>query len=136
MAYPNATINEGGFGSFYNETGSTIALYTRCKFVSGTSPDGKPSLAVCANSERGDVIAMADIPTATYGQVRFLNAQGEQFGIVVAGAGGIALAGDVYTDANGQFSSNSGGGNLKVGKATIAGADTCPFTWIPLTPAA
>lgn len=131
MAYVNATINEGSYGSFL--ANEAITLYQRLKFVAGSSPDGKPSLAVCANTERGDCIAMQPIASGAYGTVRFLNAPGEQFG---QSAGSIALGGSVYTDALGTFSATTSGGNLKVGVATTAGYDGGPFTWIPLVPAA
>lgn len=131
MAYVNATINEGSYGSFL--ANEAIALYQRLKFITGASADGKPSLAVCANTERGDCIAMQPIASGAYGTVRFLNAPGEQFG---NSSGTIALGGDVYTDTLGAFSAVTSGGNLKVGRATTAGFDGGPFTWIPLIPAA
>jgi hypothetical protein len=131
MAYDNATINEGGYGSYL--ASEAITLYQRLKFVTGSSPDGKPSLAVAAIGERGDCIAMQPIASGAYGTVRFLNAQGEQFG---QASGTIALGGDVYTAASGAFSAASGGGALLVGRATTAGYDGGPFTWIPKIPAA
>lgn len=131
MAYVNATINEGGFGTFL--ANEAITLYQRLKFITGASPDGKPSLAVAGATERGDCIAMQPIASGAYGSVRFLNAQGEQFG---NSNGTIALGGDVYTDALGAFTTTSGGGNLLVGRATTAGFDGGPFTWIPKIPAA
>lgn len=131
MAYPNCTINEGGYGSFL--ASEDIDLYQRVKFVTGSSADGKPSLAVAAIGERGDAIAMQPIASGKQGTVRFLNAQGEQFGLA---SGTIALGATVYTAADGAFSAASGGGALAVGVATVAGADGGPFTWIPRIPAA
>lgn len=131
MAYPNCTINEGGYGTFL--ASEAISLYQRVKFVTGSSVDGKPSLAVCAIGERGDAIAMQPIASAAYGTVRFLNAQGEQFGLA---SGTIALGATVYTAATGKFATASGGGALAVGVATTAGYDGGPFTWIPRIPAA
>ena len=131
MAYVNATINEGGYGSFL--ASEAISIYQRVKFVTGSSPDGKPSLAVCAIGERGNAIAMQPISSGLNGTVRFLNAQGEQFGNA---SGTIALGATVYTAASGAYSSTSGGGALAVGVATTAGYDGGPFTWIPNVPAA
>lgn len=131
MAYPNVTINEGGFGSF--QASEAISIYQRCKFVAPASGDGKPQLAVAAIGERGDCIAMQPIASGAVGTVRFLNAQGEQFGLAVEA---IAVGGDVYTAALGKYSTSSGGGALLVGRATCAAATGGAFSWIPKTPAA
>lgn len=133
MAYVNCTINEGGFGSFL--ASEAISIYQRVKFVTGASADGKPSLAVAAITERGDAIAMQPIASGAYGTVRFLNAQGEQYGLCVAGQT-IALGGDVYTAATGQYGSSSAGGALLVGRATSVAYSGGVFTWIPKVPAA
>lgn len=131
MAYPNCTINEGGFGTF-QATGA-INIYDRCKFTTPADADGKAKISVAAIGERGDVIAMQPIADGAFGTVRFLNAQGEQFGNATEA---IAVGGDVYTAANGDFSTTSGGGALLVGRATSAAAALGPFTWIPKIPAA
>lgn len=131
MAYPNATINDGGYGTFL--ASEAITLYQRLKFVTGSSADGKPSLAVAGITDRGDAIAMQPIASGEYGTVRFLNAQGEQFGNA---NGTIALGGDVWTDALGAFKAATGSSAVLVGRATTAGYDGGPFTWIPLVPAA
>lgn len=131
MAYPNCTLNEGGYGTFL--ASEAITLYQRVKFVTGSSGDGKPSLAVAGVTERGDAIAMQPIASGAYGTVRFLNAQGEQFGIA---SGTIALGGTVRTAAAGAFRTDSASSNVVVGVATSAGYDGGPFTWIPLIPAA
>ncbi len=131
MAYPNCTINDGGYGTFLAT--ETINLYDRVKFVAPASPDGKPSISIAGITERGDAIAMQPIASGEYGTVRFLNAQGEQFGNSV---GTIAVGGSVYTEAAGDFGGTSHDSNLKVGVATSAGADGGPFSWIPLVPAA
>ncbi len=131
MAYPNCTINQGGEGTFL--ASAAITLYQRCKFVTGSSADGKPSLAVAGVTERGDCIAMQPIASGEFGTVRFLNAQGEQFG---NSNGSIALGGDVYTDALGAFKGAAGSSAVIVGTATSAGYDGGPFTWIPKIPAA
>jgi hypothetical protein len=133
MAYVNATINEGGFGSFIAT--EAITLYQRVKFVTTAlaAGDGKVGLAVAGIAERGDAIAMQPIASGDFGTVRFLNAQGEQFGQATEA---IALGGAVYTDALGNFSTTAGGGALLVGVATSAGYALGPFTWIPKIPAA
>lgn len=133
MAYVNATINEGGFGSFIAT--EAITLYQRVKFVTTAlaAGDGKVGLAVCGATEVGDAIAMQPIDSGAYGTVRFLNAQGEQFGNATEA---IALGGAVYTEASGAFSTTSAGGNKLVGVATSAGYASGPFTWIPKVPAA
>lgn len=131
MAYPNATINDGSYGTFL--ASGAINLYDRVKFVTGSSPDGKPSIAVAGITERGDAIAMQPIADGEYGTVKFLNSPGEQFGNSV---GSIALGGVVYTEANGDFGGTSHDSNLAVGVCTSAGYDGGPFTWIPRIPAA
>lgn len=131
MAYPNATINDGGYGTFL--ASGAINLYDRVKFVTGTSPDGKVSVAVAGITERGDAIAMQPIADGEYGVVRFLNSQGEQFGNC---NGTIAQGGAVWTDALGHYKAATGSSAVLVGVATSAGADGGPFTWIPLIPAA
>lgn len=131
MAYPNCTINDGSYGTFL--ASEAITLYQRCKFVAPASSDGKPSLAVCGVTERGDVIAMQPIASGEYGTVKFLASPGEQFGQSI---GTIAVAGLVYSDVTGFFSGASHDSNVVVGVATSAGADGGPFTWIPRIPAA
>ena len=129
MAYVNATINEGSYGTFL--ANEAITLYQRLKFITGASADGKPSLAVCGVTEKGDCIAMQPIASGSYGTVRFLNAPGEQFGI---SSGTIALGGDVYTDVTGKFSGASHDSNVIIGRATTAGYDGGPFTWVTRPP--
>lgn len=129
--YPNATINEGSAGSFI-ATGA-VALYDRLKFVAPASGDGKATVSVAGIAERGDCVAMCPGADGDLIQVRFLNAPGEQFGKATEV---IAVGGDVYTAANGDYSTTAGGGALKVGKATSAGAAAEIFTWIPFIPAA
>lgn len=131
MAYPNVTINEGGFGSY--ECAATVALYTRCKFATSASSDGKAKITPAAVGERGNVIAMAPGGTGDQITVRFLNAEGEQFGIA---SGDIGVGVPVYTAADGQYSAASGGGAVLVGLSTTAGYDGGPFSWIPNIPAA
>lgn len=131
MAYPNATINDGSYGTFL--ASEAVTLYQRLKFVTGSSPDGKPSLAVCGVTERGDCIAMQPIASGEYGTVKFLNSPGEQFGQAI---GTIALGGAVYSDVTGFFSGASHDSNVIVGVCTSAGYDGGPFTWIPRIPAA
>jgi hypothetical protein len=125
MAYPNCTINDASYGTFL--ANEAITLYQRLKFITGSSGDGKPSLAVCGVTEKGDCIAMQPIASGDYGTVRFLNAPGEQFGQSI---GTIALGGDVYTDVTGFFSGASHDSNVLIGRCTSAGADGGPFTWI------
>jgi hypothetical protein len=105
MAYVNATINEGGFGSFIAT--EAITLYQRVKFVTTAlaAGDGKVGLAVAGATERGDAIAMQPIDSGAFGTVRFLNAQGEQFGQATEA---IALGGAVYTDASWQLQHDRG----------------------------
>jgi hypothetical protein len=131
MSYVNATINESGWGTFL--ASADITLYQRLKFVTGSSVDGKPSLAVAAHTERGDAIAMQPIASGNYGSVRFLNAPGEQFGNA---NGTIALGADVFTDDLGAFNAVQPSGGLLVGRATSAGFDGGPFTWVTKIPAA
>lgn len=138
MAYPNTTINEGGFGSFQSDTAAnvTIGIYIRVKFSTNKntlSADGKPTLLVAAIGDRGVAVAMQPIAAALTGTVRFLNAEGEQKGIA---SGSIPVGSAVYTAAAGKFSVVTTGGALFVGYATTDGFDGGPFTWMPAIPAA
>ncbi len=131
MAYPNATINDGSYGTFL--AAAAITLYQRVKFVAPASPDGKPSIDVCGVTERGDGIAMQPIASGEYGVIKFLVSPGEQFGQAI---GTIAVGGAVYSDVTGFFSGASHDSNVLIGVATSAGADGGPFTWIPRVAAA
>ena len=126
----NKTINEGGYGSFL--AANAITLYQRVKFVSGTSPDGKPSIDIAANQDRAVGVAMQPIASGSYGQIRFLNAQGEQFGIA---SGTIALGATVYAAASGALSTTATSSNL-VGIATSAATNGNVFTYIQVPTAA
>ncbi len=139
MAYPNATINERGFGTFQSDAAGAIALYQRCHFsTTADSAGAKPTLLVSGVTDRATVIAMEAIAISTstvfnFGTVRFLNAQGEQFGIA---SGTIGVGAAVYSAAAGRLSTVSTGGAILLGIATTAGADGGPFTWLPETPIA
>lgn len=124
MAYVNTSINQGGEGTFLAST--AISLYQRLTFVTGTSGDGKPSLAVATNLDRAVAVAMQPIASGAYGTVRFLNAPGEQFGLA---SGTIALGATVYAAAAGKLSTVATSSNI-VGIATSAGFDGGPFTYI------
>lgn len=125
MAYPNCTINEGTNGSFL--ASEAIGLYDRVKFVTGSSPDGKPSLALAGATDRAIGVAMQPIASGAYGTIRFLNAPGEQFGNCV---GTVALAALIYAAASGDVSGSSAGGALLIGQATTAGYDGGPITYM------
>lgn len=126
----NKTINQGGEGTYL--ASAAISLYQRVKFVTGSSPDGKPSLAVAGNLDRAVGVAMQPIASGAYGQIRFLNAPGEQFGIA---SGAIALGATIYAAASGAVSTTSTSSNL-VGIATSVGTDTNVVTYIQVPTAA
>ena len=127
MAYPNKSINEGGFGSYL--AAAVIAIYLRCKFVAPAGADGKASINVCDIGDNADVVNIAPIASGAYGPVKFLNAPGETYGICV---GTIPVGAPVYTAAAGKVSAASGGGALLIGKATCAGYDGGVITYAPL----
>ncbi len=62
-----------------------------------------------------------------YVTIRFLNAQGEQFGI---SSGSIGLGVTVYQGSAGKLTASSGGGALLAGVATTPGFDGGPFTYM------
>lgn len=132
MAYPNATINEGGFGTFWVDAAGAVTLYQRVKFSTTAASDFKPTLVVAGVTDRGNAIVMQPGNASTPVVVRFLNAQGEQFGIA---SGTIGIGVPVYTAALGVYSATQGSG-LLAGYATTAGFDGGPFTFLPVTAAA
>jgi hypothetical protein len=75
----------------------------------------------------------SQILAGNFGTIRFLNAQGEQFG--QAGAGTIGIGAAVYTAASGQYSATQGSG-LLAGYATSAANGYDVFTFIPVNAAA
>ena len=136
MSYSNKTINDGPYGSFQADPANAdIGIYVRCKLAtpSAATPDGKPTLVVCAIGERADVITMQPIAAGAYGAVKFANAGGEQFGIM-SGACGIGVA--LYTAAAGAVSTTSSGGALLCGKSTSAGYPGKVVTYVNNIPAA
>ena len=132
MAYPNATINEGDFGTFWVDAAGAVTLYQRVKFSTTAAADNKPTLVVAGVTDRGNAIVMAPAAASTPTVVRFLNAQGEQFG-QASGTIGIGVA--VYTAALGVYSATQGSG-LLAGISTTAGYDGGPFTFLPIVAAA
>ncbi len=132
MAYPNKTINDGPYGSFMADpNGATLGIYTRCKFADPTTvtPDGKPILQLASGTEQAQVVLMQPIAAGAYGTVKFLNAGGEQFGIM---AGNIASGTLLYAAANGKVTASSAASALKVGTTTSTGADGGPVTYTPM----
>jgi hypothetical protein len=139
MAYVNATINQSGFDTFQSDTSNAITLYQRCYFGTTADTNGaKPTLLVAGATNRATVVAMQAISQSTttvsyFGTCRFLNAQGEQFGIA---SGTITIGATVYAAAAGALSTSSAGGALLAGIATSAGFDGGPFTYMPSPTAA
>ena len=139
MAYVNATININGYDTFQSDAAAAIALYQRCHFSTTADNNGaKPTLLVSGIADRATVIAMEPIAISTatvfnFGTCRFLNAQGEQYGLA---SGTIGVGAAVYSAASGKLSTSSGGGAILLGIATSAGYDGGPFTWLPETPIA
>lgn len=132
MAYPNKTINDGPYGSFMADpNGSTLGIYTRCKFAnpSSSTPDGKPILQLASATEPADVVTMQPIAAGAYGSVKFINSGGETFGQM---SGDIACGATLYAAASGKVSASSAGSALKVGVTTSTGADGGPVTYAPV----
>jgi hypothetical protein len=127
MAYPNKSINEGGFGSYL--AAAALAIYLRVKFVAPAGADGKASLDVAAIGDTADAVTLAPIASGAYGPVKFLNAPGETYGVCV---GTIAVGGAVYSAAAGKVSAVSTGGAILIGKATCAGYDGGVITYAPI----
>lgn len=132
MAYPNKTLNDGPYGDFMADpNGSTLGIYTRCKFSDPTTatPDGKPILSLASGTEQAQVVTMQSIAAGSYGTVKYLNSGGEQFGIM---AGNIASGTLLYAAANGKVTASSASSALKVGMTTSTGADGGPVTYTPM----
>lgn len=131
MAYVNATINQGGFGSFQVDAAGALSLYQRVKFsTTASSNSGKPTLVVANGTDRAIGVVMTPAAAGFHTTIRFLNSQGEQFGIA---SGTIGLGVLVYAGAAGVLAAT---GTLVVGISTTAGFDGGAFTYIVLTPAA
>lgn len=131
MAYPNKTINDGPYGSFMADpNGSTLGIYTRCKFADPTTvtPDGKPILQLASGTEQAVCVLMQPIAAGAYGTVKFLNAAGEQFGIM---AGNSASGVQLYAAASGKVTASSAASAIKIGITTSSGADGGPVTYLP-----
>jgi len=137
MAYPNITIDQGGFGTFQSDTATAVALtiYQRVKFSTTADTNGaKPTLLVAGVTDRGVAVVMqASIAAGSFGTVRFLNAQGEQFGI--SDSAGITVGSPIYTAAAGIYSATQGSG-LLIGYATTTAAGYGQFTFLPINAAA
>lgn len=132
MAYPNKLINDGPYGSFMADpNGSTLGIYTRCKFADPTTvtPDGKPILQLASGTEQAQVVTMQPIAAGAYGSVKLINCGGETFGIM---SGNIASGTLLYAAANGKVIASSGSSALKIGTTTSTGADGGPVTYTPL----
>lgn len=129
MAYVNATINQGGFGSFQADAAGAIALYQRVLFTTtaGSDGSGKPTIVVAGVADRTIGVAMQPIAVGAQGTIRFQNAQGEQFGLAT---GTIGLGVAVYSAALGRMSTVSTGGALLMGISTTPGFDGGVFTYI------
>lgn len=139
MAYKNKLINDGPYGSYMADpNGSTIPLYTRCKFVAngGATTDGTPILQAASATERADVVTMQPIAAGAYGTVKYSNAGGEQFGALKAGDGALAEGSAVYAAASGKVSPSSAAGALLIGVCTNGDADGGTITYTRNTPAA
>jgi hypothetical protein len=128
MTYVNATINQGGFGSFQCDVAGDITLYQRLVFTTNaSSAGGKPCVKAAAATDRAIGVAMQPFKVGTFGNVRLLNAQGEQFG---QASGTIGLGVTVYQAASGKLTAASGGGALLAGVSTTPGYDGGPFTYM------
>lgn len=128
MAYVNATINEGGRGSFQCDAAADIAVYQRLLFTTtADAHGGKPTLVIAGATDRATCVALQPILKGAFGTVRFLNAQGEQYGIA---SGSIGLGVPVYGAAAGKLTASSGGGALRCGISTSPGFDGGPFTYL------
>lgn len=123
MAYYNKTINDGPYGSFMADpNGSTIAIYTRCIFAAASAAtlDGKPILQVATAAQHGEVVTMQPIAAGAYGAVKFMNAGGEQFGVM---AGNCTEGDTLYAETSGKVGKATAGGAIVHGVATSPGAD-------------
>ncbi len=128
MAYVNATIVQGGFGSFQASVDADITLYQRlCFNTTADTQGGKPCVKACGATDRAMGVAMQPFAIGIFGTVRLANAQGEQYG---QASGSIGLGVAVYQAAAGKLTASSGGGALRVGVATTPGFDGGPFTYM------
>lgn len=131
MAYVNATINQGGFGSFKVDAAGALSLYQRVKFsTTADTQGGKPTIVAAAAADRAVGVVMIPAGVGLFTTIRFLNAQGEQFGIA---SGTIGLGVLVYSAAAGVLSTVSTGGALLVGISTTPGYDGGAFTYMVLS---
>lgn len=134
MAYPNVSIDQGGFGSLQADAAGALTLYQRVKFTNTADSNGsKPTIVVAGATDRAVAVVMQPIAASAFGTVRWLNAQGEQFGIA---SGTIPVGTLIYAAANGALSVSSAGGALPVGFSTTAGYDGGAFSYFVFTPAA
>jgi hypothetical protein len=124
MPYSNKTIVMGSEGTF--QAAEIIGLYARVKFNTTADSAGKPKIALAGVTDIAIGVAMEPIASGSFGLIRFLNAGGEQFGLV---SGTITLGATIYAAASGKVSTSSGGSAKLVGIATTTGADggTCTY---------
>lgn len=127
MAYVNATIDQGGFGSFKIDAAGALTLYQRVKFGTTADAAGKPTIVAAGATDRAIGVVMVPGSAGDYITIRFLNAQGEQFGIA---SGSITLGVTIYQGATGKLTASSGGGALVAGVSTTPGFDGGPFTYM------
>ena len=137
MPYSNCTIDQGGFGTYQSDTATaaTLTLYQRVKFSTTADTNGaKPTLLVAQAADRGVAVVMQqNVLAGAFTTVRFLNAQGEQFGII--DSAGVAVGTAIYTAASGTYSATQGSGVL-IGYSTIAASGYGVFTFLPINAAA
>jgi hypothetical protein len=126
--YNSITRIEGGFGTFPVANGTTLTNLTRVKLLS----DGSVAAAGAQENAIGVVDSLQQ-KTATVGyvSVRYLNAQGEQFGIAVNSVT-INVGDSVYQAASGLLTNVSTNAYFAgIAKSAVAStAAPVQFTYI------
>lgn len=126
--YNSLTRIEGGFGTFPVANGTTLTNLTRVKLLS----DGTVAAAGAQENAIGVVDSIQqNTATVGYVSVRYLNAQGEQFGLLTANT--IVSPGDpVYAAASGLLTNVSTNAYFAgIAKTAVAStAANVQFTYI------
>lgn len=127
MPYSNRMTLDGFNDSFI--ANEDIAIYSRVKFVAGSTPSGQARIAKAGATEVAFGVSMQPITNGLVGNIALLNSTGMVMGVA---ASTIAVGDVLYAAANGTVGTSNAGGALAVGTAQTASYATGRVTYSPL----